>query len=281
MLTLAFTFKALFLLTAMLLVGVATTGTEVAATLKNRAMMVRTMVANIIAIPILALLLILFLPISHSAAVAIFLLGFAPGGINAIQFSSKVKGELNQATAILAVLTIISLVLTPIAAELMPVTKLPAKVPYLMFLGAMFLCLIVPIAVGAWLRIRRPSLGQRLIKPLKLISTLSFIAAALLSSSAKKSGLEVLGGVEIAAIIALILGSMAIGWAMGGADQKISRVLAITTSNRNAAICLLIAMTGYPESGVDLAVLVFLLFTIPSNLVFTLYHAAKGKRRKT
>jgi BASS family bile acid:Na+ symporter len=281
MLVPAFIFKALFLVTAMLLVGVATTRTEVVATLQNRAIMSRSLIANLVAVPVFALLLIWLLPLSSAAAAAIFLLGLAPGGINAIQFSGKVKGELNRAAAILAVLTVISLVLTSVAAELIPDTKLPVKVPYLIFLGAMFLCCIFPIAAGAWIRTRRPSLGQRLIRPLNLISTLSFIAAALLSSSAKKPGLEILGGVEIAAILVLILGSMAIGWAMGGADQEFRRVLAITTSNRNAAICLLIAMTGYSESGMDLAVLAFLLLAIPSNLVFTLYHTAMNKRRKT
>jgi BASS family bile acid:Na+ symporter len=65
---------------------------------------------------------------------------------------------------------------------------------------------------------------------------------------------------------------------MGGPDTGTRRVLATGTGMRNVMVALLIAVTSFPNSDVDLAVLAFSALMVPPNLVFTMYQNRKVKR---
>lgn len=91
----------------MLFVGLSVSGEEVVQTLRDRSFMVRAPLANLVLVPVLGLVLVM-------------LLAVAPGGVNAIQFSGKVCGKVASAITSLFILTIISLVVTPIVAKLIP-----------------------------------------------------------------------------------------------------------------------------------------------------------------
>lgn len=88
-----------------------------------------------------------------------------------------------------------------------------------------------------------------------MISTLAFIGAVIASMPHKQPALGQLGWAGIAAVAILILGAMAIGWIAGKPDRPLSRVLVSTTSNRNAAICLLIATVGFSARNIDVTIL--------------------------
>jgi hypothetical protein len=49
---------------------------------------------------------------------------------------------------------------------------------------------------------------------------------------------------------------------------------------RNAGLCLLVAMRMFPESGADVGVIAFMGLMVPPNMLFTLYHSVKERRRQ-
>jgi predicted Na+-dependent transporter len=67
---------------------------------------------------------------------------------------------------------------------------------------------------------------------------------------------------------------------MGGAEKGNRRVLAIATNMRNAGLCLIVAMRMFPESGADVAVIAFMGLMVPPNMLFTVYHTIKERRRE-
>jgi len=66
---------------------------------------------------------------------------------------------------------------------------------------------------------------------------------------------------------------------MGGPEQGNRRVMAIATSMRNAGLCLIMAMRMFPKSGADVAVIAFMGLMVPPNMLFTVYHAVRERRR--
>jgi hypothetical protein len=48
---------------------------------------------------------------------------------------------------------------------------------------------------------------------------------------------------------------------------------------RNVAVGLLVALTSFPDSDVDVAVLAFSALMVPPNLVFTIYQNRRARRR--
>ena len=113
-----------------------------------------------------------------------------------------------------------------------------------------------------------------------MIATLSFVAFILHTMVLRKSAIASVGYAVVGAMLAFIVGAMAIGWALGGPDKETRKVLATASSMRNAALCLLIASRDFPGTDVDVAVVAFSALMVPPNMLFALYSAIRSRRDK-
>ena len=157
----------------------------------------------------------------------------------------------------------------------------PITVPYLRLLVAIGVLTLLPLFLGSAVRHRAPARAARLVKPLLNVSTVAFVASALVAGSSRQEAARAVGWSALAAMLALTLISMAIGWLLGGPRQESRQVLAVATNLRNVPLCLVIAIAAFPSRDVDLVLLAYLLLVTPVNLVFTVYHGIKAKRRKS
>jgi BASS family bile acid:Na+ symporter len=74
----------------------------------------------------------------------------------------------------------------------------------------------------------------------------------------------------IEAIVLLIIGSWVVGWFMGGPEIRNRKVLAISSSMRNAGVCLPIASNYFAGTDAAIPILAFSGIMIPMNMVFAL-----------
>jgi BASS family bile acid:Na+ symporter len=264
---------------AMLCIGMSATLKDMLAFLREPSAAGPAIVSNIVIPPVVALSLISFIPVDKSAATVLLLLAFAPGGINAVQFSTKVPGQLAAAGALLLLLSVIGLVTAPIATGwLLPsdsLISLPAAE-----LGFRVVGLIVaPLLIGLAIRSTAPGLAEKLYKPAMLVSTLAFIASVLLSLGVRQDARAELGTGTTIAMLAFILILMAVGWMLGGPTPEKRQVLAVTTNLRNVGLIYVLVDGCCNDSLYAAAVLAFMVLMVPANLVFTIGCAVMRKRR--
>jgi BASS family bile acid:Na+ symporter len=100
-----------------------------------------------------------------------------------------------------------------------------------------------------------------------------------MSGSWRKEAAAQIGGTAVGAILLLIFVSMVIGWFMGGPDHDTRQVLATSTSMRNAALCFGIAEATQPGHPVLVPLIAFSMLMVFPNMLFTVYHAVRAKRR--
>lgn len=279
MVSLALIANYVFLISAMVSIGVAVTHREILATLRNRKLMARVLLANAILVPILGLILVRVIHLSTDTTIAVLLLAAAPGGYSAIQFTIKAKGELAFAVAVLFLLSIVGIFLTLLMMNVMLPKEALKGLPRLRLIGFVVLFLVLPLLVGFAIRHVAPPVAGVLYKPMNLISFISFVMATLLSMSIKGEATRTIGVAGVAAMLILILGSMVIGWWLGGPEKGKRFVLASTTSMRNVALCLMIAIGSFPERTVDVAVLAFFALAVPLNMLFAIYRTIKRRRQ--
>ena len=60
--------------------------------LGSKGLLLRSLLANFVAVPIVGIVLARTLPLKPEAATALLLLACTPGGISALQFTTKIKG---------------------------------------------------------------------------------------------------------------------------------------------------------------------------------------------
>ena len=79
----------LFIIAAMLSIGLRVTGGEIVAVLKDTRLMAKVFLANLVLVPLLGLLIVKVFTLNVDCQVGILLLALAPGGGNAIQFTGQ------------------------------------------------------------------------------------------------------------------------------------------------------------------------------------------------
>jgi bile acid:Na+ symporter, BASS family len=260
----------LFLISTMVSIGLRVTVPDLRLAMSDRGLLLRALLVNFVLVPALGALLVRVFPLSGNVSIALLLLAASAGGPNAIQFTSKVKGGLAQAAALLFILTLLAVPLAPVIAGLLLPAAGSLGVPMGRVVMGLVLYLLLPLVVGLAVHQAKPHLAELLAKPLTIIGALAFVVVVIHSTAVKKAAMAGLDRTELLALLALILGSMVLGWIFGGPVRETRRVLASTTGMRNAAIALLIALRSYPETDVDAAVVAGVALMIPINCLYTL-----------
>ncbi|MCP4381377.1 MAG: hypothetical protein GY798_08165 [Hyphomicrobiales bacterium] len=267
-----------FIVLAMLCVGLAVTGRDIRTALADTRKTGRALIANLIVAPLTAIVLVAVLPMPPAAGTVLILLGFAPGGINGIQFSTKVPGYLATAAGLLFVLSIIALVVVPALSVFLLDRVDGATIRYgaVAFRAGLFI--LVPLVVGGAIRLASPAFATILYKPAMLISLLTFIASVVLSMALRQESLAALGTWTLVGMMAFILITMAAGWALGGPEREHRQILAVVTNLRNVGLVYTVVVGCCDDPLLPTAVLAFMALMVLPNLILTVYNAIWRKK---
>ena len=268
-----------FMFLASLCIGLSATVRDIANVLQDRVRTRRALMANLLIPPIVAVALGFVFPLEPSAQTMLLLIAFAPGGINAVQFSTKVPGELANAGAILVLLSAISFVTAPIAAVLLLRDQGGAiSLPFAEISTRIALLFLLPAVIGMCLRKASNHMADKLYKPAMLVSLLAFIASVVLSTGARQEGLDQFGSGATLAFLAFVLILMAVGWAFGGPGIEGRQVLSVSTNLRNVGLVYVLVDGCCADNGIAAAVLGMMALMILPNLLLTIGCAVWRKK---
>lgn len=260
----------LFVVVYMLSVPLETTRGEIIGALGHWNLMGRALLANFVIIPILGVIITQFLVLPSDVRIGFLLLGFAPGGLLALQFARISKGNRVFAVALLSVFCSLAILVTPLFVYLFFPREGAGRLPFGWLTMMLLLLTVVPLIVGRGLERIIPQHAPKLGLWLGRLSIVIFIIAAVMAGRYKTPAVKLMGANGIAAIVLLILGSWVVGWLLGGPEIRNRKVLAISSSIRNVGVCLPIASNYFAGTDVTVPVVAFSGIMIPMNMVFAL-----------
>jgi predicted Na+-dependent transporter len=206
----------LFLMTAMLSVGLQTTAGDLRSLLKSKGLLLRSLLANFVAVPIVGIVLVRTLPFKPEAAAALLLLACTPGGISALQFTTRIKGASLFAGSSAFLLTFVAVFLSPALLTLVLPGDISVVIPYGRALLFVVVFLLLPLVGGTLVRSREELLAEKLSKPCAIISLVLFIVVLVLIMGLRKEAMNAVGKEALLYMLIFIIISMAVGWFMGG-----------------------------------------------------------------
>lgn len=269
-----------FVVLVMLSIGLRVTGRQVFDVLRNWALLARVLAANCVLIPVLGLILVSIFPLTPDASIGIMLLATIPGTPIALQFTRKAKTRLAFAAVMTFVLSVVSIVLTPLAVEVMPRIAQHSERPIANLVVSILLYIAAPLCVGLCVGQRVPRIALRLVLPLEILATLVFAFLMWETRLIRRAALLAIAGREtILAIFLLLVLSMLIGWLIGGPDVESRRVLATATGMRSVIVVLYVARYCFPGTNVYMVPIVYLSLMVPINLLFYLADAGWHRLR--
>jgi BASS family bile acid:Na+ symporter len=261
----------LFLVTAMLSVGLQTTAGDLRSLLKSKGLLLRSLLANFVAVPIVGIVLVRTLPFKPEAAAALLLLACTPGGISALQFTTRIKGASLFAGSSAFLLTFVAVFLSPALLTLVLPGDISVVIPYGRALLFVVVFLLLPLVAGTLVRSREELLAEKLSKPCAIISLVLFIVVLVLIMGLRKEAMNAVGKEALLYMLIFIIISMAVGWFMGGPAQETRPVLATVTGMRHVALSILIALNAFPDQAVQAPLLAFSVLMVPPSMLLTAY----------
>jgi bile acid:Na+ symporter, BASS family len=269
-----------FLAGSMLGIGLKVGKDDILAVLRDRSWLVRVVIANFVLIPASGILAARALAMKPENALALIVLACAPGGMSALQYLSKKQGTaaLAYGSGTTVLLTFLSIFLTPALIALAMPGGLSLTVPYGSAILFVALFMLLPLVLGTLVHHLARTAAGRLSGPVSLIATLAFIGAMVKMLNITKWAKGEMGTKGLVAIVAFILISMLIGWLLGGPRKWTRPILATSSSMRNIALALAIAIRSFDDPAVLTPLVAFMAIMVPMNLLYMLVAKAAAKK---
>jgi bile acid:Na+ symporter, BASS family len=268
-----------FLITSMLSVGMTATMKDLRSLLASRGLLFRSLIANFVVVPIIGIVLVKVLPLKPEAATALLILACTPGGLSALQFTTKVKGEKFFAGSSAFLLSLLAVFLSPLLLTIVLPGDTSIVVPYGRALIFIVVFLLLPLVAGMLVGGRMERQAEKLSKLFGIVSVVLFIAVMLLLKGDRKEAMNAIGKEALLYMLLFIVLTMVAGWLMAGRPKEARPVLATVTSMRNVALCLLIALKTFPDPAVQTPLVAFSALMVPPNMILAVFWAVRSKKK--
>jgi BASS family bile acid:Na+ symporter len=162
--------------------------------------------------------------------------------------------------------------LLPLVSGNEPLTVDASKI-----VGTLLVTQLVPLCVGVAVRQWRPLLADRLQKPSNLVSKVLNLVAVGLILVTQFHLLTEIRPRGLVGMLALLIGSWAAGWLLGGPGTDARKAMTLTTSLRNVG--LVIASSAFAGTPAVTAALAYGLFAVVGSLFLALAWRRHGAAR--
>ena len=269
-----------FLVCMTMSLGLEVTWQQLVSLLRDKGLLCRALAANLILVPLLGLALVRVFPMPLDFANVFLILAAAPGAPMSLRYTRNRDDDAPFAAALLLVLILAAICFTPLIAELILPAQTRLSVPYDRVATIAVLYMVFPgllgIAIQRW--------GEEETVMIRRVAFISarvfFLAWVILVTAEQSRAVRQLGVPTLAAMVSLIIGSMIIGWFLGGPQRENRRILATGTSMRNVGLCAVIAIESFPGTKVDIAIVAFSALMVTPNSLLLFYESYWKKRRK-
>ena len=243
-----------FVVSSMLAMGAGLTVPQIAEPLRNVRLVVLTLLANFVVMPLGALALAKMLWLDEPFGIGLLLLGCAAGAPFLPKLAELAKGNLAFAVGAMVLLMVGTIGYLPIVLPLLlpGVTVDPWQIA-----RSLLLLMLLPLVIGLALKAYYGDLAIRVKPGLDWLSNISLILLVCLITAANiDKVLQVFGTRGILAGILFIALGLGTGWLLGGRDTGTKSVMALGTGQRNIAAALVVASQSFSDPKVVVMVIV-------------------------
>jgi BASS family bile acid:Na+ symporter len=243
-----------FVVTSMLGMGFSLTVQQILAPLSNKKLVLLSLAANFILVPLLSLGVLLIFPLSEGLSIGLFLLGTSAGAPFLPKLAQVAKGDAAFAVGLMVLLMVVTIFYVPMVLPLFlsEVTINPWDIA-----KSLILLMLLPLALALFIRARYEKVASGLLPLMSQASNLSLLVLFVAFFVVYLSDLiGVIGSTAIIAAVVFLLISFVIGYLLGGSSGSIKRVLALGTAQRNLSAALAISALNFTDPDVMVMIMV-------------------------
>ena len=229
---------AIFLVKAMLSLGLDMTIKQVSQPLRNRWLVIKSLLVSVLAVPLIAIVLSRVIPMEQALATGLILFALAAGTEGGPKFAQMIQGNTPFASGLLAVQLTVTIIFLPLV---MNVAIPGADVSLGEVVVKLLILVALPIGGGMLVNARLTNLAERINPAVHRLSMIFLAAAFTLIIYVNIEAIMSLPSTALLAGVLLFALCYAAGYIAGGPAVENRKALAFMTYARNGSISMLIA----------------------------------------
>ncbi len=236
----------LFVVTSMLAMGMSLTMVQIIEPLRNVRLVVLTLLGNFVLVPLLTYIILRVIPLEQPLQIGLIVLATAAGAPFLPKLVQTAKGSIALGVGLMVLLMVATIAYMPFVLPfLLPgVSVNPWDIA-----KSLIVLMLVPLAIGLLIREYASETAEKYQPLMSKASSLAILVLLVVGLGLNVSNIISLiatGG--IVALLLFIIGSLAIGYFLGGRDPSVRSVTALGTAQRNVSAAIVVAAQNFAGS---------------------------------
>lgn len=254
---------ALFIAGVLFVAGLEVTFAQALAPLKNRSILIRSLLANIVLAPLIVYAMSIVFPLERPFMIGVLLYGFAAGAPYTPKLVSVAAGDVPTSIGLTILLTVLTIFYMPL---ILPFLVPGTSIGIWDIAEPLLLQMFVPLVIGLLLRHFNERLAAKALRPANVIVNLSLLVFLVLALALHHEALlAIVGTGVVSSAAALTVLTFGAGCLLGRGGQKGKVTLGLVTTARNIGAAATIAMANFgnePEVLLTIVVCLFVVFAL-------------------
>lgn len=266
-----------FVVSSMLALGLTYSVEQMLGPLADVRLVAKVVVANFVLVPLLAAVALFAIPLSEPLAVGLLLLATAAGAPFLPKLVEVAGGDVAFGVGTMILLMVTTVVYVPLV---LPLLLVGVRVNPLDIAGSLVVLMLVPLAVGLAVGSRYPSVADAARPPLRQATNVALILLTVLVLVLNFDNIAgIVGSGAVVVLVAFVLLSVGVGYALGGPAAETRTVSALGTGQRNVSAALVVGAQNFPDP--DVLVMVVVGSVVMLVLLMTLAGEAGRRTERT
>ena len=256
----------LFVVTSMLAMGLSLTMPQILQPLKNIRLVVLALLANFVLVPLLAYGITLVLPLEQALKTGLIVLATAAGAPFLPKLVQGAKGSVAFGVGLMVLLMVTTIIYMPLVLPLL----LPGvEVNPRDIAKSLIVLMLIPLALGLLFKSHSPESADHWQPLMNKVSSISILILLVVGLGLNIANIiDLIGSWGILALLLFIVGSLLIGFVLGGRDNGVRSVMGFGTAQRNVSAAILVTAQNFAGTAtlpfVLVAAILLLLILLPT-----------------
>ena len=250
----------------MLAMGLSLTIPMIMQPLTNVRLVTLALLANFVLVPLLAYLILVVIPLEQSLQIGLIVLATAAGAPFLPKLVQGAKGNIAFGVGLMVLLMVVTIVYLPIVLPLLlpGVSVNPWDIAQ-----SLIVLMLIPLAIGLLIKSHSPDAAAEYQPVMNKVSSVSILILLVVGLGLNVSNIiGLIGTGGILALLLFVVGSLAIGFVLGGREPGIRSVMGLGTAQRNVSAAIVVAAQNFTSGNtlalVLVAAILMLLILLPT-----------------
>ncbi len=233
----------LFIVGSMLATGLSLTTAQILQPLKNARLVILALLANFVLVPLLAYVITLIIPLDESLKIGLIVLATVAGAPFLVKEVQAAKGDLPVGVGLMFLLMVVTIFYVPLVLPLL----LPGVAVNAWDIAkSLIVTMLVPIILGLFYRSQSLEGAQHWAPVMNKVSGIALLILLVTGLGLNVSNIiDLIGSFGFLALILFVVGSLLIGFVLGGRNPGVRTVLGLATAQRNVAAAILVTTLNF------------------------------------